>query len=501
LKILTYDFTVQYIPGLQNTMPDYLSRSPVGDPEDDPDEYTHTASKETQTEFEILQMDSATIAAVQTRAAKRREAITNDTTDNNQTIPDTLHEENRITSISLDQLKNAQYNDTYAKRILDNIKKYKQYTIKDDLLMRRIKPLVPYVPTGELRQTILKIYHDSAANGAHFGRNKTLHKIKTRYFWPSMYKDIDNYIKSCIPCAQHNPRRQKTPGALRPIKPPEGVWQLVSMDYHGPISPTSQRGNKYIITLTDVLSKFVIAKAVRDNSAQTAVRFLKDDVITKFGTPRCILTDNGTHFTSSLMNELIKQIGATHLYSTPYHPQTNGQIERYNSTMDAKIAALSNLRKTNWDDQLAFVTFDYNTSIHSSTKKIPFEMMYGRTPVLPFDTQDTNVTLSHDPEYLNKLKNYLSSLNGMARKNIITTQDKYKQRYDSNRIDPSYKIGDLVLVKALNLRHKFDLRYEGPFRIIKELTPKTYIVQHIKKLTLTRQVTTDVLLPIFERFN
>ena len=128
-------------------------------------------------------------------------------------------------------------------------------------------------------------------------------------------------------------------------------------------------------------------------------------------------------------------------------------------------------------------------------------MMYGRTPVSPFDTQDANVTLNHDPEYSNKLKNYLSSLTGIARKNILTTQDKYKQRYDSHRTDPSYKIGDLVLVKTLNLRHKFDLRYEGPFGIIQEITPKTYIIQHIKKSTLTRQVTTDVLLPIFERIN
>ena len=74
------------------------------------------------------------------------------------------------------------------------------------------------------------------------------------------------------------------------------------------------------------------------------------------------------------MRELVKQIGATHLYSTPYHPQTNGQIEHYNSTMAAKIAALSNLNKTNWDDQLPFVTFNYNTSIHSSTKQLPFEI-------------------------------------------------------------------------------------------------------------------------------
>ena len=367
--------------------------------------------------------------------------------------------------------------------------------------MHRSNPSVPYVPPGELRRSILKIYHDTAANGAHFRRDKTAHKIKTRYYWPSMFKDIDNYVKSCIPCAQYNPRRQKTPGTLRSIKPPEGVWQLVSMDFHAPIIPTSQRGNKYIIALTDVLSKFVITKAVRDNTAQTAVRFIKEEVIAKFGTPRCILTDNGTHFTLTMMNELIKQIGATHLYSTPYHPQTNGQIERYNSTMDAKIGTLSNARKTDWDEQLPFVTFNYNTSMHSSTKQVPFQMMYGRNPVLPFDYQDPNVTLDFDPEHSRKLNQYLSSLNDQAKQNITSNQERYKQRYDTNRSNPSYQINDLVLVKTLNTRHKFDIRYEGPFEIIKEITPKTFIIQHIRKPTLSRQVTTDVLLPIFQRIH
>ncbi|CAF4754043.1 unnamed protein product, partial [Rotaria sp. Silwood2] len=202
------------------------------------------------------------------------------------------------------------------------------------------------------------------------------------------------------------------------------------------------------------LPNFVVTKAVRDNTAQTAVRFIKEDIITKFGTPRCILTDNGTHFTSSLTNELFKCIGTTHLYSTPYHPQTNGQVERYNSTMDAKIAALSNLHKTDWDDQLPFVTFNYNKLIHSSTKQVPFQMMY---------------------------------------------RQRYKQRYDIHRSNPSYNVGDPVLVKTLNIRYKFDIRYEGPFRIVKKITEKTFIVQHIKKPTLHRQVTTDVLFPIFER--
>lgn len=513
LKILEYEYKVKYIPGSMNAMPDYLSRSPVEDAEEDPDEMTVVNSTATQTDFEYLANHPSIIAVVQTRSSKLRTTTSDDSSDATRLVPDaitsnspnqqtdTLNEENRIVPFTIEQLKQAQQSDEHTKTIIKNVKDHKQYLLKNNLLMRRCQPPIPFVPQGELRQTILKIYHDTAANGAHFGRDRTMHKIKTRYFWPTMYKDIRNHVKSCIPCAQHNPRRQKTPGKLRPIKHPDGVWQLVSMDFHGPISPSSQRGNKYIISLTDILSKFAVTKAVRDNSAQTAVRFLKEDIITKFGTPRCILTDNGTHFTSNMTNELFKQVGATHLYSTPYHPQTNGQVERYNSTMDAKIAALSNSRKTDWDDQLPFVTFNYNTSIHSSTNQIPFEMMYGRSPVLPFDHQDDNVTLSYDPEHTVKLNSYLSSLNTKARQMIIRNQQTSKQRYDTNRSDPTYEIGDLVLVKTLHNRSKFDIRYEGPFRVIGKITPKTLIVQHIKKTTFQRQVTTDVLLPIFERMH
>ena len=162
----------------------------------------------------------------------------------------------------------------------------------------------------------------------------------------------------------------------------------------------SQRGNRYIISPTHVLSKFVVVKAVRDCTAQTAARFIKEDIIIKFSAPRCILTDNGTHFTASLINELFKQIGITYLYATTYHPQNNGQVEHYNSTMDAKIGILSNKRKTNWDDQLSLVTFNYNSSIHASTNLIPFEMMYGRRTNLLFDHQHNDVSIQQDPRHV-----------------------------------------------------------------------------------------------------
>ena len=162
--------------------------------------------------------------------------------------------------------------------------------------------------------------------------------------------------------------RRKPAGHLQSIAPPKGVWQSLSMDFHGPITPVSGRGNRYIISLTNVFSKFVITRAVRDCTAATAARFLQEDVICKYGTPECVLTDHGTHFTSSLMDHLFKRLGIVHIYSTPYHPQTNGQIERFNSTMDSKIASLSNHSRSDWDEQLPFVTFNYNTSIHSTTE-------------------------------------------------------------------------------------------------------------------------------------
>ena len=505
LKILEYDFIVKYIPGSQNAMPDYLSRSPVDDAEEDPDEAVSVLSKATQTDSDPPADFQSIVAVVQTRSMKKRE----DTDAREQASPNTTKymsdspshtpQENRIQPITFDQLKETQQIDPILKEIINNIHDHPEYFMDNAVLMRRSSPPVPYIPRGQLRTTILRTYHDSSANGAHFGRDKTLHKIKQRYFWPTMTQDIINHIKSCLSCAQYNPRRQKPPGALKPLKPPDGVWQLISMDFHGPLAPASQRGNRYIIAATDILSKFVVTKAVRDCTAQTAARFVKEELISKFGTPRCILTDNGTHFTATMMEELLKQIGTTHLYATPYHPETNGQIERYNSTMDAKIAALSNERKTDWDDQLPLVTFNYNSNIHATTKHVPFEMMYGRSPTLPFDLQDGNVSLTYDAMHTKRLEQYLSTMTSQAKQNITKSQHQYKQRYDKNRSDPSYSVGELVLVQTLKPRSKFGVRYEGPFNITQQLTPKTFIVQHIRKPTLHRQVTVDVMRPIFER--
>jgi transposase InsO family protein len=480
-------------------MSDYLSRSPVGAASD--------------TNEDIIDSITPTIAAVTTRSRARQETTKNITTVNpsssSTNAPNSLSPPNsdnfRIDFTGdLDVLRSAQLADANLKYIIDHIAEPRfqhHYSLDNGLLMflnAHSKP-VPCVPVGKIRRDIITIYHDTPGNGAHFGRDKTIRKIRDRYYWHSMNADITNHIRSCLRCIENNPIRRRPPGHLQPIPPPEGTWQLLALDFHGPIQPTSRRGNHYIISLTDLFSKYVITRAVRDCTASTAARFLQEDVICKFGTPKCLLTDNGTHFTASMIEQLLKRFGILHLYSTPYHPQSNGQIERFNSTMDAKIAALSNQSRSDWDDQLSFVTFNYNTSVHSTTQIIPFELMFGRPPVLPCDPQQPMVSFPSHSAYLTESRQHLVSLTTRARNQATVAQNSSKSRYDQHRSKPSYNINDLVLLRNIHRRRQLDVRYEGPYRILHRLRDKTYVVEHIHLPRCIRQVTVDSMIPLLDR--
>ncbi|CAF4389893.1 unnamed protein product, partial [Didymodactylos carnosus] len=263
LKLQQYRFSLKYIKGHENTMADYLSRSPVDDPCEDPDEYPEIYSKSTQTDSNDSLCQP--ILAVITRSAAKKEQPQQAPTNLHTSVDGTLDSSedvqvqspripvdgsdeqvrqavskenvNRIIPFTLDDIREQQKLEPLVQQIVNNIAAHKHYFITDGILMRQQShplPSVPFVPKGRLRADILTIYHDTPANGAHFGRDKTIRRIQERYFWPSMLRDIRNHIQSCVPCCQNNHQRRKAPGSLKPIKPPEGVWQLLSMDFHGP---------------------------------------------------------------------------------------------------------------------------------------------------------------------------------------------------------------------------------------------------------------------------
>ncbi|CAF1068627.1 unnamed protein product [Adineta ricciae] len=476
---------VRYKKGKCNCDADLLSRYPVGIADDE--EVEDQAVLPNRKQINVL-----------TRAAanriKRTKSVSSTTVDHDMEHNDELlqqAEQNceqtearplaiaQLSPLDLVRIGKEQQNDERIQQHLQN--PLEGMVIQDGILYHRRKDkngqkMVPYIPKS-LVNDVLAAAHDHQFS-AHFGRDKTFEKLKTRCFWPNMYLTIQNYVKRCQDCIRFNTQRCKPSGHLQSIEPPAEIFQMVGLDFWGPVRESSN-GNKYVLVLTDYLSKFVVAKALPACTAQLAAEFVVETALT-FGVPSQLLTDNGTHFKNDLFQCLSKIIGFNHILSTPYHPQTNGQTERWNATMRPKLAMLCQSNQDNWDGFLGGVVHAYNTSVHATTGYSPSFLMFGREIPLAFDAAKPILQLSTISNYVEHLSRYRKLVLAMANSNARQHQQMAKQKYDQHRQAPVYEIGQLVFMKRRGYRDKFGERYSGPFRIIDKLDENhlTYLVQN-----------------------
>ena len=186
---------------------------------------------------------------------------------------------------------------------------------------------------------LLKACHDDPMCGGHFSLDRTYHKLKAHYSWPNMIDSIKQYIKSCSLCQQYNVSRQKKPGRLRSVPPPDGPFQAIGIDYCGPL-PRTPSENRYVLVITDYFTRHVVAISLPNCSATTTAAALFNEYFCRFGVPCMIISDQGSHFCNQLMTNMSSLIGYNHIFSTAYHPQTNGIVERFNSTFIQQISKL-----------------------------------------------------------------------------------------------------------------------------------------------------------------
>ena len=182
---------------------------------------------------------------------------------------------------------------------------------------------------------------------------------------------ITQYIQSCFPCQQYNINRSKKPGQLYSIPVPEGPFQLIDIDYCGPFKETPS-GNQCVLCITDYFTRWVTAIALPDCSTQTTPQALFKEYICRYGISKSISSDQGTHFKNQLMEAMAKLIGYNHIFSSVYHPQTNGMVERFKATFIPQIAKLQDRENNNWDEFLLPAVFTY-TGIHVTTVYSPFQ--------------------------------------------------------------------------------------------------------------------------------
>lgn len=187
--------------------------------------------------------------------------------------------------LSLDRIKLEQHLDSDLLPLIQSLRQYSsnpRFVLKDDVVFRVIHSShFLYLPKS-LIPLVLQLYHDHPLSG-HFGVRRTLFRIRAKYWWPGMRTSIYTYVKSCSQCARHNIRRTKPPGHLKSITPPQAVFQVLHLDFWGPISTPTIRGNRYVLVLTDNLSKYVIAEALPSCAAQNVAQVLIDKFILLHG--------------------------------------------------------------------------------------------------------------------------------------------------------------------------------------------------------------------------
>ena len=233
-------------------------------------------------------------------------------------------------------------------------------------------------------------------------------------------------------------------GALENIKAGYPL-EIVAMDIFGPL-PTSKSGNKYILVISDYFTKWAEAFSIPNQEAITVATRLVDHVFCRLSMPTQLDSDMGAQFESQLIKDISGLLGIKKTHTTPYHPQSDGLVERLNRTILSMLATTIKDHGKEWKDHLAKFCFAYNTSIHKSTGFTPFYFMYGRQARIPIDLIYSTPEPSDQSqgEYARNLCQSLEKAYSTARERLQTAAQRQKTNYDQCIHGEHFKVGDLV---------------------------------------------------------
>jgi hypothetical protein len=437
-----FDYSIEYKPGKFNLVADALSRR---------------EDKKVEQEEEVIEEKSIlnTVIEVQTNCKINDELI------------------NRI--------KIGYTTDNSCQNILTNPRNYHNtFQIRNGLIYCNQQLYIPN--HNEIKNKLLEEAHDIPISG-HVGIAKTIDLLSRTYYWPKLHEDVKEYITSCLPCQSNKARNSALAGLAQPIEPPVRRWDQVSMDLITQLPKTST-GYDAILVVVDKYSKMlhIIPTTTTVTAPDLAKLFFKE-IIRLHGIPSSIISDRDPRFTSSFWQQIWKQLGTKLAMSTAYHPQTDGQTERANRTIEEMLRAYVNRKQNDWDQYLTAIELAYNNSKQASTGYSPFYLNYGQHPSIPLskliDSENNNNNLINNATAELLLEQLFSDLE-LARNNILIAQERQQHYTNLNRKDISFQVGDQVLLSTSDLRLKMKItpkltsRYIGPFKIKKVLSRLNY---------------------------
>ena len=229
---------------------------------------------------------------------------------------------------------------------------------------------------AECRRTVLALAHESPL-AAHLSHRKTGMKVGEQFYWPGMWTDMRNYCKSCDKCQRMSVKGRVRPVPLEQLPIVTEPFSGVAIDIVGPLSPATTEGHRYILTLIDFATGFSEAAPLKEVTSTSVAEALLE-MFSRVGFPGKILSDPGTQFTSQMMAELHRLLGAKPLFTTPYHPSGNGRVERFHSTLKASLHKLCCDKPRKWHRYLPTVLFALQEMPSGRTGFSAFDLLYGR---------------------------------------------------------------------------------------------------------------------------
>lgn len=327
-----------------------------------------------------------------------------------------------------------------------------------------------FIPVKDRDNVLYQLHNDMG----HPGIEKTAELVTHEYYWPNIVRKVTEYVKKCELCMRCKDRQGMLTQQMRctvTSKP----FERIGIDICGPFSKTKY-GHSYILVVVDYFSKFCSLIPLKSMLSKEVAFKLWRHWLSVFGMPLTIMSDHASNFQSKLFSELCDLCNIKQISSSPFHHESNGQVERLIRTIKPMISALCNERKTKqWDIMLPSIELCVRASKQKSTGITPYETLFGRCMTLPVNWRINGIPIYEGDT--NRLER-IELLHNKVMTNQLKANEKQENRQNGRKVKNGFVVGDFVYV--MNWRNPAGVTKEkfiGPYKVVEKIGTWTYILE------------------------